>query len=95
MASVFLRSLVDAVHGIETAVEDILKGAKVASTDAPVVAAKLALLLTSVDKSIADASAAVANPATLTIEIPAEITDIKTDWAAIVALLATFGVKVP
>ena len=94
MANVF----VTIAKGIEVGGTDaynwLTKAQSVANSKAPNAIAALAILAESVEKSLADTSAAAANPAALALTLPVAVNDFKADWADVKTLLSTFGITV-
>ena len=90
--------LVNIEKGVEVAAEDLLKwvgaaNAKVQS-GGPAAIAGLGVLAGAVDKALTDAGTAAANPTTLILSLPTDISDIKAVWPAAKSFLATLGIKV-
>jgi hypothetical protein len=87
--------LVSIEKGIEIGAEDALKwlaGADRTLKAAPSVIAALATLIGAVDKPLLDASAVVANPLNIPLDIQT-VRDIKAVWPEVRQFLASLGVK--
>jgi hypothetical protein len=94
VASIF----VNIEKGIEIAAEDALKfitgGASKVESAGPDVVAGLGVLAGAVEKALSDVASGASNPAQLVLALPADISDLKAVWPAIVTFLGTLGVKV-
>jgi hypothetical protein len=94
MANIFLNI----EKGIEVGAEDLLKFVNLANSKTasggPGAIAALGVLAGSVDKALTDVATGAANPTTLVLSLPSDVTDIKAVWPAAKSLLATLGIKI-
>lgn len=89
MANIFI----DVAKKIEVGAEDLWNFLNQEQKVAPAQLAALGVLGGAIDKAIGDVVGQVANPASIVVEIPTDIGDIKAVWADAKAALATLGVK--
>jgi thiamine monophosphate kinase len=86
MASVILGD-------VELAAEKLLSIFTKASKAAPSVLAAIGVLAAGVDKALSDVAAGAANPATLSVTLPSDVSDLKAVWPEVKTFLATLGIK--
>lgn len=87
--------LVSIEKGIEIGAEDALRwltGADRVLKATPAVIAALASLIAAVDKPLADAAAAAANPLNIALDLQTA-RDIRATWPEVKQFLSTLGVK--
>lgn len=98
MANILVTIAVDVEKGLSIAAEDVLKAVGLASSavasSGPGALAAFGVLMGALDKAVTDVEAGAVNPTSLVVAIPPDLADIKAVWPAIVAFLATIGVKV-
>ena len=61
---------------------------------APKALAALGVLIPAIEKALADANSAAANPVSLVLSLPVDIADFKAVWPDLKSFLESFGAKV-
>lgn len=78
---------------IEKALSWVTKeGAKI-SQGGPRALAALAVILTAVEKALADGAAVAANPTSLVLNFSQDVNDVKAVWSDVKAFIAELGIK--
>jgi hypothetical protein len=78
---------------IEIGAEDLLKIFSKVQKAAPQALASLGVFAAGVDKAVGDVASGAASPATLTIALPSDISDLKAVWIDAKAALVALGIK--
>lgn len=78
---------------IELAAEKLLSIFSKAQKAAPAALAALGVLAAGIEKALADTETAASNPATLTISLGSDVSDIKAVWPEVASFLGTLGIK--